>query len=238
MKKKKWFKKYLQVRPNQTAAETYRKPCSWGFALAWCHWGGKPQEGEKCWKSFPSERAQVQTYCKIKLKKKKYICELAGVPPTSVLCHGWKLYLGFWKTGFNLLSILKLCPGSLLWGLQDDPPQVVLQQGHRSLPKERVSQRALKLTNTNLIYYEFPVHTHRLPEQAGGAVGKPKSTQLNTSIPHIFEKHTYHRPTFCQHCGKMLFGLYHQGYRCRNHNCGLDVHEGCQEVWTLFLLFK
>ena len=91
---------------------------------------------------------------------------------------------------------------------------------------------------TNQHNYEFPVHTHRLPEQAGGAVGKPKSTQLNTSIPHIFEKHTYHRPTFCQHCGKMLFGLYHQGYRCRNPNCGLDVHEGCHEVWTLFLLFK
>ena len=77
-----------------------------------------------------------------------------------------------------------------------------------------------------------------MPEQGKGEVEKAKSTKLNTSIQHNFEKHTYHRPNFCQHCGKILFGFYHQGYRCKNPNCGVDVHEECREVWKKILHLK
>jgi len=66
-----------------------------------------------------------------------------------------------------------------------------------------------------------------------GAVKKQNSFHLTAGIPHNFEIHTYHRLTWCRHCGKLLWGLHHQGYRCKNPNCDVDVHEWCRELCTI-----
>ncbi|XP_053199492.1 serine/threonine-protein kinase D3-like [Scomber japonicus] len=43
--------------------------------------------------------------------------------------------------------------------------------------------------------------------------------------PHTLLVHSYRSPTFCHHCGEMLWGLVRQGLKC--DGCGLDFHKRC-----------
>ncbi|GAV01622.1 hypothetical protein RvY_12307-2 [Ramazzottius varieornatus] len=43
--------------------------------------------------------------------------------------------------------------------------------------------------------------------------------------PHALYIHSYKSPTFCDHCGVMLFGLVRQGLKCEG--CGLNCHKKC-----------
>ncbi|KAM4542953.1 serine/threonine-protein kinase D1 isoform 2-T2 [Odontesthes bonariensis] len=43
--------------------------------------------------------------------------------------------------------------------------------------------------------------------------------------PHCLFVHSYRAPTFCDHCGEMLWGLVRQGLKCEG--CGLNYHKRC-----------
>ncbi|XP_054898663.1 protein kinase C epsilon type isoform X2 [Poeciliopsis prolifica] len=52
------------------------------------------------------------------------------------------------------------------------------------------------------------------------------SKGFSVNIPHKFSIHSYKVPTFCDHCGSLLWGLMRQGLQCKV--CKMNVHRRCE----------
>ncbi|CAN7995288.1 unnamed protein product [Ixodes hexagonus] len=46
-------------------------------------------------------------------------------------------------------------------------------------------------------------------------------------IPHTFVVHSYAKPTVCQHCKRLLKGIFRQGMQCKD--CKFNVHKRCTD---------
>ncbi|KAL0970119.1 hypothetical protein UPYG_G00237390 [Umbra pygmaea] len=74
---------------------------------------------------------------------------------------------------------------------------------------------------------------HRLTDQDALQDGDLVEVILSVSAtvtelkirPHSLAVQSYRTPTFCHHCGEMLWGLVRQGLKCED--CGLDFHKRC-----------
>jgi len=53
-----------------------------------------------------------------------------------------------------------------------------------------------------------------------------RSTRFKIDVPHRFAVHSYHKFTWCDHCGSLLYGLYRQGLQCEA--CDFNVHKRCK----------
>lgn len=52
-------------------------------------------------------------------------------------------------------------------------------------------------------------------------------SRFGISVPHRLVVHSYRRPTFCDHCGSLLYGLCRQGVHCEA--CSMNFHKRCQK---------
>ncbi|KAK5980191.1 hypothetical protein GCK32_015981 [Trichostrongylus colubriformis] len=59
-----------------------------------------------------------------------------------------------------------------------------------------------------------------------GKIHETGFDRADHSAEHDFCERSYHRPTFCDHCGSMLFGLLKQGLQCSS--CKMNVHKRCK----------
>lgn len=66
----------------------------------------------------------------------------------------------------------------------------------------------------------------RSPTMNGNRSGGGHGNQ-RVKLPHTFTLHTYTRPTVCQHCKKLLRGIFRQGLRCGD--CHYNIHKKCFE---------
>ncbi|XP_077083666.1 protein kinase D4 isoform X1 [Siphateles boraxobius] len=59
-------------------------------------------------------------------------------------------------------------------------------------------------------------------------VGVSEGKEGRPRVPHTFHIHTYTKPTMCQHCFRLLKGLFRQGMQCTD--CKFNCHRRCESL--------
>uniref|UniRef100_A0A672QKJ5 Protein kinase D1 n=1 Tax=Sinocyclocheilus grahami TaxID=75366 RepID=A0A672QKJ5_SINGR len=94
--------------------------------------------------------------------------------------------------------------------------------------KRRLSNVSLTgLTNTRSVSAEPSPSTsdEALLSYIGRPIELDKILLSKVKVPHTFVIHSYTRPTVCQHCKKLLKGLFRQGLQCKD--CKFNCHKRC-----------
>ncbi|XP_032654703.1 serine/threonine-protein kinase D3-like isoform X2 [Chelonoidis abingdonii] len=73
-------------------------------------------------------------------------------------------------------------------------------------------------------HWKWGQQTHG-PALIGRPLWKDWMDLNRVKVPHTFQVHSYTRPTVCQHCKRLLKGLFRQGLQCKD--CKFNCHKRC-----------
>ncbi|XP_012680841.1 protein kinase C theta type [Clupea harengus] len=119
-----------------------------------------------------------------------------------VKCHE------FTATFFPQPTFCSVCK-EFVWGLNKQGYQC--RQCNAAIHKKCIEYVIAKCTGSAVNSKETMIHKER----------------FKIDMPHRFKVYNYKSPTFCEHCGTLLWGLAKQGLKCEE--CGMNVHHKCQK---------
>lgn len=114
-----------------------------------------------------------------------------------------------------------------------------IDRGSILAPGETLSKHATKdkwshnfnlVRSSDMTTYSFYTKTLEMKSRWIESIQKAKdnirpAACRNNETNHEFLMHTFDKASSCDHCGKLLLGLYYQGYRCRT--CFTSAHKKC-----------
>ncbi|XP_028254648.1 protein kinase C theta type isoform X2 [Parambassis ranga] len=119
-----------------------------------------------------------------------------------VKCHE------FSATFFPQPTFCSVCK-EFVWGLNKQGYQC--RQCNAAIHKKCIDKVIAKCTGSAINSKETMIHKER----------------FKIDMPHRFKVYNYKSPTFCEHCGTLLWGLAKQGLKCEE--CNMNVHHKCQK---------
>uniref|UniRef100_A0A8C6KY38 Protein kinase C n=1 Tax=Nothobranchius furzeri TaxID=105023 RepID=A0A8C6KY38_NOTFU len=114
----------------------------------------------------------------------------------------------FSATFFPQPTFCSVCK-EFVWGLNKQGYQC--RQCNAAIHKKCIDKVIAKCTGSAINSKETMIHKER----------------FKIDMPHRFRVYNYKSPTFCQHCGTLLWGLARQGLKC--DECSMNVHHKCQK---------
>uniref|UniRef100_A0A672T9L3 Protein kinase C n=1 Tax=Sinocyclocheilus grahami TaxID=75366 RepID=A0A672T9L3_SINGR len=160
----------------------------------------RKQNGNKCVTSadiqFKTEREKDGVFA---LHHRRGAIKQAKVH--VVKCHE------FTATFFPQPTFCSVCK-EFVWGLNKQGYQC--RQCNAAIHKKCIDKVIAKCTGSAVNSKETMIHKER----------------FKIDMPHRFKVYNYMSPTFCEHCGTLLWGLARQGLKCEE--CGMNVHHKCQ----------
>ncbi|KAL4625097.1 protein kinase C theta type-like [Arapaima gigas] len=119
----------------------------------------------------------------------------------EVKCHE------FTATFFPQPTFCSVCK-EFVWGLNKQGYQC--RQCNAAIHKKCIDKVIAQCTGSAVNSKETMIHKER----------------FKIDMPHRFKVYSYKSPTFCEHCGTLLWGLSRQGLKCEE--CCMNVHHKCQ----------
>lgn len=119
-----------------------------------------------------------------------------------VKCHE------FSATFFPQPTFCSVCK-EFVWGLNKQGYQC--RHCNAAIHKKCIDKVIAKCTGSAINSKETMIHKER----------------FKIDMPHRFRVYNYKSPTFCEHCGTLLWGLARQGLKCEE--CSMNVHHKCQK---------